>query len=59
MVSRFGGLEPFFKAMDSNEDGILSQTEHAAGSAAMFQNMDGNSDGKLTAQEFDAGHAGL
>ena len=47
------------KAIDSNQDGILSQTEHASGSAAMFQKMDGNSDGKLTQQEFDAGHAGL
>lgn len=47
------------RAIDSNEDGILSRTEHDAGSAAMFQKMDGNSDGKLTQQEFDAGHAGL
>lgn len=47
------------KAIDSNADGILSQTEHASGSAAMFQRMDGNNDGKLTQQEFDAGNAGL
>lgn len=47
------------KTIDTNNDGILSQGEHADGSAAMFKRMDGNSDGSLSRQEFDAGRAGM
>lgn len=47
------------RAIDTNHDGILSQTEHTAGAAAMFHKMDGDSNGSLSSQEFDAGRADM
>lgn len=44
------------KAIDTDGDGRISSTEHAAGSAKMFAKMDANGDGKLTAAEMQAGH---
>ena len=41
--------------LDTNQDGVISQTEHANGAAAKFQKMDLNNNGELTAEEFDAG----
>ena len=46
-----------FKAMDSNSDGMVSSTEHAAGVKKMFTEMDANGDGNVTATEMDAKHA--
>jgi hypothetical protein len=41
--------------LDANQDGVISQTEHAAGAAAKFQKLDINNNGELSALEFDAG----
>ena len=41
--------------LDANQDGVISQTEHANGAAAKFQHMDINNNGVLTWEEFDAG----
>ena len=41
--------------LDANQDGVISQTEHADGAAAKFQKMDTNNNGELTPEEFDAG----
>ena len=45
-----------FKMMDSNGDGMISASEHAAGVKSMFDKMDANHDGSVTAAEMDAGH---
>ncbi len=47
------------KVIDSDGDGVLSQTEHAAGAKAMFARMDGDRDGFLSEQEIAAGHAAM
>lgn len=44
------------KTVDINEDGILTDEEHAAASQRMFEKMDADRDGKVTAAELDAGH---
>jgi hypothetical protein len=41
--------------LDANADGVISQTEHAAGAAAKFQKLDINNNGELSPQEFEAG----
>ena len=41
--------------LDANQDGVISQTEHANGAAAKFQKMDTNNNGELSPEEFDAG----
>ena len=41
--------------LDANQDGTVSQTEHAVGAAAKFQHMDSNNNGELSPEEFDAG----
>lgn len=41
--------------LDANQDGVISQTEHANGAAAKFQKLDLNNNGELSAIEFDAG----
>jgi hypothetical protein len=41
--------------LDTNSDGVISQTEHATGAAAKFQKLDINNNGELSALEFDAG----
>jgi Ca2+-binding EF-hand superfamily protein len=46
-----------FRTMDTNHDGKVTATEHAAGAKAMFDKMDADHDGKITAAECDAGHA--
>ena len=45
------------KLMDTNNDGVISSAEHAAGAKTMFTQMDANNDGKVTAAEMDAYHA--
>jgi Ca2+-binding EF-hand superfamily protein len=42
------------RIMDSNKDGKISATEHAAGAQQMFQGMDGNQDSRVTSVEMDA-----
>jgi Ca2+-binding EF-hand superfamily protein len=43
-----------FKMMDSNNDGKITATEHAAGATKMFTGMDTDKDGFVTAAEMDA-----
>lgn len=42
-----------FKMMDTDADGKISRTEHAAGAKQMFTKADTNSDGVVTAAEMD------
>jgi Ca2+-binding EF-hand superfamily protein len=51
--------EDKIKAIDTNADGIVSDSEHAAGSREMFDRMDTNHDHFLTRDEYVAGHARL
>ena len=43
------------QGLDANQDGVVSQTEHAYGAAAKFRKMDINNNGELTPGEFAAG----
>ncbi len=45
-----------FKRMDTNSDGRISASEHAAGAQAMFTRMDANQDGMISAAEMASGH---
>lgn len=45
-----------FKVMDTNGDGMVSASEHAAAVTRMFGEMDANGDGNVTAAEMDAKH---
>ena len=47
-------VEAEIRIMDTDRDGKISGTEHAAGAKKMFQNMDANRDNRLTAAEMDA-----
>ena len=49
--------EKAFKKMDSDGDGKVTRTEHAAGAQQMFTKCDTNSDGIVTAAEMDAAMA--
>jgi hypothetical protein len=51
--------EDKIKAIDTNGDGVVSDSEHAAGSREMFDKMDTNHDHFLSRQEYVAGHARL
>jgi Ca2+-binding EF-hand superfamily protein len=44
------------KMMDTDQDGSISATEHAAGAKKMFGKMDADGDGIVTAQEMGAAH---
>ncbi len=44
------------KMMDTDQDGSISSTEHAAGARKMFDKMDADSDGIVTAKEMGAAH---
>jgi hypothetical protein len=41
--------------LDVNQDGSISQGEHANAAAAKFRKRDSNNNGELSPQEFDAG----
>jgi Ca2+-binding EF-hand superfamily protein len=45
-----------FGKMDTNKDGKVSTSEHAAGAKQMFETMDKNKDGKVTAAEMEAAY---
>jgi Ca2+-binding EF-hand superfamily protein len=47
-------VEAEMRSMDSNRDGKISASEHAAGAKQMFQGMDGNQDSRVTPVEMDA-----
>src|SRR5215207_8998201 len=44
------------KMMDTDQDGSISATEHAAGAKKMFDKMDADGDGSVTAKEMDMAH---
>lgn len=46
-------------AMDRNNDGKLTEEEHAAGAEKMFRQMDSDGDGSLTAQELREGERSM
>ena len=46
-----------FRKMDTNGDGAVSASEHAAGARTMFTQMDANGDGRVSGAEMDAKHA--
>jgi Ca2+-binding EF-hand superfamily protein len=46
-----------FKLMDTNGDGSISRTEHAAGAQSMFGKMDADANGIVTTAEMDASHS--
>lgn len=46
-----------FKMMDSDGDGKITRSEHAAGAKKMFAQCDANRDGIVTATEMDAAMA--
>jgi Ca2+-binding EF-hand superfamily protein len=43
-------------SMDTDQDGSVSPTEHAAGAKKMFEKMDADGDGIVTAQEMSSAH---
>jgi Ca2+-binding EF-hand superfamily protein len=45
-----------WKSMDSNNDGFITQAEHAAGARQMFEKMDGDRDGRVTSTEMQEAH---
>jgi len=47
------------KMIDGNGDGVLSASEHAAGSLSMFTKTDTDKDGSLTAREIKAAHEAM
>jgi hypothetical protein len=52
------GADDKFAKMDTNADGKITASEHAAGGRTKFQSLDTNKDGSVTATEMDAAHAG-
>ena len=51
-----GSGQAEMKMMDTDQDGSISVTEHAAGAKKMFGKMDADGDGIVTAQEMGAAH---
>ena len=51
-----GSGQAELKMMDTDQDGSISSTEHAAGAKKMFEKMDADGDGIVTAQEMGAAH---
>lgn len=49
------GKKDMMAAMDSNHDGNVSASEHAAYAQMMFDKMDANHDGMLSKAEMQAG----
>ena len=54
--SKSAAADAEFRKLDTNKDGKVSASEHAAGTKQMFETMDGNKDGKVTAAEMEAAH---
>ena len=49
------GTDEKIRRLDTNQDGVVSQTEYSNGAAAWFQHRDLNNDGVLTLQEYGPG----
>lgn len=45
--------------MDTNKDGVVSASEHAAGARRMFEWLDADRDGRVTAAEMNAVRMGV
>ncbi|MGH8243266.1 MAG: EF-hand domain-containing protein [Steroidobacteraceae bacterium] len=45
--------------MDTDKDGKISASEHAAGAKQKFQKMDSDGDGRVTTAEMDAAHKSI
>lgn len=54
--SKHGSSHSKLQMMDTDQDGSVSSTEHAAGAKKMFERMDADRDGIVTAKEMDAAH---
>lgn len=54
-----GNVDDKVRKMDTNQDGMVSAEEHAAGAKMMFERMDADRDGNVTAAEMDAGHKAM
>ena len=54
-----GSGQAEMKMMDTDQDGSISATEHAAGAKKMFEMMDADRDGIVTAQEMGAAHKNM
>lgn len=48
-----GGGDKKFEKMDTNGDGLISRSEHAAGVQRMFAEMDTSGDGVVTVREME------
>ena len=53
---KHGSGQAELQMMDTDHDGSVSASEHAAGAKKMFEMMDKDGDGIVTAQEMDAAH---
>jgi Ca2+-binding EF-hand superfamily protein len=53
---KHGSGQAELQMMDTDHDGSVSATEHAAGAKKMFAMMDKDGDGIVTAQEMEAAH---
>jgi Ca2+-binding EF-hand superfamily protein len=54
--TKHGSGQTELQMMDTDHDGTVSATEHAAGAKKMFQMMDKDGDGIVTAAEMSAAH---
>jgi Ca2+-binding EF-hand superfamily protein len=51
--------EHWFRSMDANNDGKLSQQEVETGTLRLFERLDANKDGEVTRQEAETGAAAI
>jgi Ca2+-binding EF-hand superfamily protein len=56
---KHGSGQAELQMMDTDHDGSISATEHAAGAKKMFAMMDQDGDGIVTAQEMEAAHENM
>ena len=56
---KHGSGQAELQMMDTDHDGSVSESEHAAGAKKMFEKMDADRDGYLSRSEWDAGHKAL
>ena len=53
---RHDRAQKMFERVDSNNDGIISKSEHLSNAEQRFTEMDANGDGKVTQEEAKAHH---